>query len=415
MFWQKLKNIIHWGESLAANFFFGFPSRQLTCIGVTGTDGKTTTATLIYEFLKKAGRKVGLISTVNIICQEEKSILGLHTTTPRSWLLQRTLRKMKKAGCDVVVIEVASHAIDQKRIWGIQFEIGVLTNITREHLDYHKTFKNYKNTKLSFLKRCKKVVLPQDLLESQEIEKNNFQKFVTFGLSRKADYSAQDIQSGSFCLVNNSFGHNKIKHRLLGKFNIKNILAAVATSSFFSEFSLDKINSVLADFTGVSGRLEEVPCDLGFKVFVDFAHTPAAIAEVLTTLREQFQPTKLIHVFGATGCRDKGKRSQMGEISGELADISIITTEDNYSEDPQCIMSMIVEGINSTPKKLNQNYFVIEDRKTALQKAIAEATKGDVIVATGVGHQQTMCLGGKEIPWSEKKVLQEIIYDKKKI
>ncbi len=423
---QKFKNIYHLFQAMIANFIYGFPGKDLICIGVTGTDGKSTVCNLIYHILRASGEKVGVISTIGGKINDEDFSTGLHTTTPSSFTLQKCLKKMVDAGCKYAVLEVASHGIDQNRIWGIPFEVGVLTNITREHLDYHKTMNEYIVTKLSFLKKCHIVVIPAKFhdFELSGVEKTFWDSFLkndefksriisTYGIN--GGYTrASDIKHGFFNLIPNFKQREErvtIQHNLLGRFNIENILAASAACILLG-VKMEKIKKGIEEFKGIKGRLEMIKNDRNLHVFVDFAHTPNAIEQVLKTLREEFPKSKIIHVFGATGKRDKEKRPLMGEISGKMADVSIITTEDTYGENPQRIISMIEEGINKTDKKFGCTYFLEPDRQKALEMGVKMAKQGDVIVATGVGHQTSLNVG-HEIEWSDQNSLREIMQNLK--
>lgn len=424
MLLRKLKNIYHLFQAMAANLVYGWPSRKLICIGVTGTDGKSTTVNLIYDVLRLAGERVGMISTVGAKINDEDVAIGFHTTTPDSFALQKILSTMVKNTCKYAVIEVASHGIDQNRIWGINFKVGVLTNITREHLDYHKTMIDYIKTKLSFLRECRMIVVNADFsdftfgddeksfwdtfLKSKKFSSRNI---TTYGID-KGFSQAVNLKHGEFTFIPAFTAAEKEKsfvvtHNLMGKFNVENILAAVVTCLLL-EVKEQKILDAVSKFRGISGRLEKIENNKNLHVYVDFAHTPNAIEQVLKTLKQEFPESKIIHVFGATGKRDQAKRPEMGAMSGKLADVSIITTEDTYGEAPERIISMIETGMKETDEKRGETYFVEPERKKALEFAVRLAHEGDVIVATGVGHQRTLNVG-REIPWSDQEELRKIL------
>lgn len=271
---EQMKRLIwHRSKSILASLVYGFPARQLKIIGVTGTDGKTTTSTLIYEILNKAGISAGLVSTVSFKYGKIENSTGLHVTSPEPFKLQKLLRKMKQAGVELVVLETTSHGLIQERFWGIGFEVGVLTNVTREHLDYHKTMDRYLAAKSRLFENSEMVVLNADD-PSWRFFKDRLtdnRKLVTYGLKNKADYTPQSFE---------------FKTSLLGEFNQSNCLAAIAATSLLGIKS-KLIRQAINDFRGVRGRLQLVPNKHGFKVYVDFAHTPNALEQVLKTLRKE--------------------------------------------------------------------------------------------------------------------------------
>ncbi len=351
---QRLKNFYHLLSAIAAAVFYHFPGRKLVVIGVTGTDGKTTTVNLLHHILTKGGYKAAVISTLS----------SMHTTTPDSWKLQKFLRQSLKNGCSHVILEVSSHAIDQNRIWGIPFAIGVLTNIApNEHLDYHRTFENYRQIKLRFLKSCQK-----------SITSDNWPKNFRFTTS------------------------------LLGEFNRDNIRAATAAALALG-LPPPVIRQGIATFKAPLGRLEVV-VKRPFTVVVDFAHTPQAFEAVLPTVKKMGH--RLIHVFGATGDRDKTKRPIMAEIAAKYDDQIILTHEDTYSEDPKAIIAQLEAGLAAVGYT---NYGKTFDRRSAIKIALTQAKPGDVVLLTGVGHQRTINLAGKEIPWNEPKIVKEILHE----
>lgn len=346
----KIKNLYHLLVAVGAAVYYKFPGKKLVVIGVTGTDGKTTTVNLIHHILTEAGYKAAVISTLS----------GIHTTTPDTWKLQKFLAQSVKNGCTHAVLEVSSHAIDQHRIWGIDFAVGVLTNIApNEHLDYHQTFENYKNTKLRFLKSCHISITPL-----------NWPKNFPFETS------------------------------LLGEFNRQNILFAAA-AALVLKIPKETVKKAIKSFSAPSGRLEIV-VKKPFTVIVDFAHTPQAFEAVLPVVKKLGK--RLIHVFGATGDRDKSKRPLMGSISDRLADEIILTSEDTYSEKLEKILDNIQKGISR-----HSGLSRIVNRREAIKYALQLARPGDVVLLTGVGHQKSLNIAGREIPWSDQKVVLEIL------
>jgi len=389
---RRLKNIYHWLIAFLATVYYHFPSKKLKIIGVTGTDGKTTTVTLIAHILSKAGFNADSISTV--------SAPGLHTTTPNSFAVQRFLRKAVNQKKKYIVLETTSHGLDQHRLAGINFLAAVITNITHEHLDYHQTFQNYLAVKAKLFKKVKIAVLNRDdesykYLDTK-IQRYKDTKIVTYGIKKEADFTPQKF---------------KFTTSLPGDYNQYNCLAAIAVCAFLG-ISAAEIKKAVASFKGVKGRMEEIKEGQDFKVFVDFAHTPAAFEKVIPTVRKMTRG-EVIHVFGCTGNRDKSKRSIMGRIAAQLDDKVILTHEDTYREDPEKIIAEIEPGVEKEGKILGKTYWKISNRHQAIKKAISMAEKGDAVLITGVGHQTSLNLGGHEVSWSDQKEVKEAIKEKR--
>lgn len=382
---RKLKNIFHLLEAVGAAVFFHFPGKKLIIVGITGTDGKTTTTTLIHHILTAAGIKAGLSST----------LFSPHMTTPGRWRIQKFLWQSVKNNCTHAVLEVTSIAVDQHRIWGVNFALGVLTNIAgNEHLDYHRSFENYRLTKLKFLQSCPLVILNADNQSVTFLEETlKGKKIIKYKLT---DWKKYRFQTS-----------------LLGDFNKLNILAAAAAARALG-VDEETIKKAIANFESPSGRLEIV-VKKPFTVIVDFAHTPQAFVNVLPVARGQVlgSGNKLIHVFGCTGDRDKSKRPIMGQIAQKHDDVIILTHEDTYFENPEKIIAEIKQGIGDWELGINSRYFEVSDRREAIKKALDLARPGDVVILTGVGHQRSMNLGGKEVPWNEPMVVKEEIRKKR--
>lgn len=389
---QKIKNIYHLFQAIIANLYYGFPSRKIKVIGVTGTDGKTTTTKLIYHILKTSGKKVSMISTVYAIVGNEVYDTGLHTTSPSSFLIQRLLRKAVNQKDEFFVLETTSHGLDQNRDYGVIYQAGAITNITHEHLDYHKTYDNYLKTKSKLLNRSEVQVLNRDDSSyGRLVDIINKKKVFSYGLKNKADIN----------------WNKKIKTKLLGSFNRENILAAY-TVCLKLGVSIQQIIKAIETFTPPQGRLELV-YDKDFKVIIDFAHTPNAIDKALSCVKKEFVGTKgrLIHVFGSAGLRDFTKRPLMGEASGRYADIVILTEEDYRTEDPQKIADQIAQGLEKSG--FNKQYLVIIDRELAIKKAIDLAGRNDLIIITGKAHEKSLCRGKIEYPWDEKETVKKLL------
>ncbi|HET9946671.1 MAG TPA: UDP-N-acetylmuramoyl-L-alanyl-D-glutamate--2,6-diaminopimelate ligase, partial [Patescibacteria group bacterium] len=370
-----------------ANLYYQFPSKNLTVIGVTGTDGKTTTTNLIYHILHTAGLPVSMVSTVGAVIHGQHSDTGFHVTTPSSFAVQKFMKRSLSGNeKQYMVLEVTSHSLDQQRVWGIPFEIGVLTNITHEHLDYHKTYENYVKTKAKLLQKAKVAIINIDDISYPLLSSLISKKIITYGIKKKADVMPKTLPYTS---------------SMEGGFQQYNELAAISVAMELG-ISDKIIKKALSTFALPKGRLEVV-YDKDFTIIVDFAHTPNAFAQLLPVLKKQAKG-RLIHVFGSAGQRDASKRPEMGRVSSEFADVSIVTAEDPRKEKIKDIAAAILSGM----KKKNE-VLVIEDRKQAIKKAISLAKKGDIVVLTGKGHEKSMNYGKGEIAWDEFLVVKEAI------
>ncbi len=411
--WQRFKNLYHFAIALISNFKNGFPSRKLKVIGVTGTDGKTTTVYLIFHILSFVGYNTSMISSVGARIDGKDYDVGFHVTTPSSWQLQAFIKKIKdlitnSSQKNFLVLEVTSHALDQKRTWGINYEIGVITNVTNEHLDYHKTYENYVNTKAKLFKNAKKIVLNKDDKSFEIIKKLDYvknKKIITYSLNLKADFN---LKSTDF------------KAKITGDFNKYNILAAYAVCK---ELGIDEslIKKAINIFELPIGRMERV-YKKEFSIIVDFAHTPNALKNALSVVSKETKG-RVIHVFGSAGERDTEKRSEMGKMSSLFSDIIILTAEDPRSESVDMINSEIEKGLkkhfklvntkNYQDNRKNKNiYFKINDRKEAINFAVSIAKKGDVIITTGKSHEKSMNYGKGEEPWNEYEAVKNAIKNK---
>ena len=351
----------HLPQAVLANLIYGFPSRNLIIIGITGTSGKTSTAHLIFHLLKSANFKVGLISTV--------SSPGLHVTNPEPQVLQKLIKKALNQGKEYLVLEVTSHGLDQFRCWGIPFTYGVLTNITHEHLDYHKTFANYQKAKLILIRHSKISVL--------------------------------NSSDPSFLLAKKAAKGKIIEFK--GEFEQANLNAAKAVALDLG-ISPGKIKSALKTYPGVPGRMEVVQ-KIPFRIVIDFAHKPDALKKALKALRPQTKK-RLISVFGCAGLRDTLKRPIMGEISSRLADTTILTAEDPRTEDVNQIIKQIKAGFK--PNK-NKKLFSEPDRQQAINLALKLAQPGDTVALFGKAHEKSMCFGTIETDWSEHQAVRKAL------
>ncbi|MDP3994980.1 MAG: UDP-N-acetylmuramoyl-L-alanyl-D-glutamate--2,6-diaminopimelate ligase [bacterium] len=393
-----------------ASEFYGNPSKKLKVIGVTGTDGKTTTAHFIYWFLVNSGKKVGLVSTVSAIIGGKEVDTGLHVTNPDSISLQKFLHQMVLEGCEYAVIEVTSHGIAQQRIEGVDFDTAILTKITNEHLDYHKTFAKYRDTKLSLLQRAKNVVLNKDDQSYGYLlgKLDKSQKVIGYSREKEADVFASEIHDTeegiSFYLnINNNVDY--IKLPIAGMYNVSNLLAAFAVVNHY-KISLKKAIQSLQSFKLPSGRMEEIQNDLGLKIYVDFAHTPDALKEILSCLKERSKK-RLISVFGCAGERDKGKRFTMSKISTSIADTSIFTAEDPRNESIFDILKQMKKG--APPAQEGKKYICIPERNEAIVQALSVAERDDCVAILGKGHEKSMSFGGFEHPWSDQEAVNNYL------
>ena len=394
--WQRIKNIYHFFVATLVNIVFFFPGKKLIVVGVTGTDGKTTTVNLIYHILKENNFPVSMLTSIGAFVGRKELETGYHVTTPSSISLQKILRRALRSGSKYFILEVTSHALDQYRTLGIHFKIGVLTNVTSEHLDYHRTFDNYLKAKEKLLKVSDIAIVNRDdssytlFFESKNVKSNA--DWITYGKSENADVNLANFPFESKTLI--------------GDFNKYNALAAVAVCGKLG-VNEEQIKKSIKTFKMPLGRMDFV-YDEDFAVVIDFAHTPNAFNELLGALR-QYTTGRLIHVFGSAGERDHAKRPFMGEISSKYADIIFLTAEDPRSEDPNKIIEEIASGIKIKDAKV----FKLVDRNDAIEAAVEMAQNGDLVVVTGKGHEKSMTFGHKDYPWSEHAVITSAIKTRK--
>ncbi|MFH1244336.1 MAG: UDP-N-acetylmuramoyl-L-alanyl-D-glutamate--2,6-diaminopimelate ligase [bacterium] len=401
LFPQSLVNYgYHLPKAFLAARLYGNPGANLEIIGVTGTDGKTTTSTLIYHILKTARKKVALISTVDAKIGHKNLKTGLHVTSPNPFALQALLRRMRSQKIRYVVLEVTSHGLDQFRIYPLRPEIAVLTNITHEHLDYHGTLAAYMAAKLRLFKSAKHAVVNKDLSLFSEINARLPKvMFSTYSLHESSQLKPENIEY-SQDHTTFTLGNTLYSVPLTGEYNLYNVLAAISTSLLLDIHQSD-IKRALMSFKGVKGRLEAIENKRGLHTYVDFAHTPGALRAVLTNLRSFKKPGEnLIVVFGAAGLRDDTKRPLMGAVAAELADQIVLTSEDPRLESAQRIAKDILSGIPNSKRK---NVTIELDRAKAIDLAINRlARRGDWVISCGKGHEESMNLDGySETPWSE--------------
>ncbi|WP_392486372.1 UDP-N-acetylmuramoyl-L-alanyl-D-glutamate--2,6-diaminopimelate ligase [Haloimpatiens sp. FM7315] len=388
--------------SAAANFY-DTPSRKMKIIGITGTNGKTTSAFMIKSILEEAGYKVGLIGTIANYIGDKK--IHSERTTPESLELQKLFNDMVEAKVEYCVMEVSSHSLSLDRVYGINFSEAIFTNLTQDHLDFHKTFDNYYNAKLKLFKNTEDSIINIDDGYGNRVFKDAKGKKTTYGLNKNADVFASKINlhpRGVDFKVNYEDSNELIDLKIPGKYNVYNALGCIA-SCLNQKITIKDIKAGL-EKVQVPGRCELVTkkYNLDFDVIVDYAHTPDSLDNILKTARE-FTEGRLICVFGCGGDRDKTKRPIMGKIGTDLSDIAIITSDNPRTEEPSKILQDIISGLDS------DNYVVIEDRREAIKEAIKIAKAKDVIVIAGKGHEDYQVLKDRTIHFDEREVVGDLV------
>lgn len=395
--WQKLKNYYHWFQAARAVLFFNHPAKHITVIGVSGTDGKTTTVHMLYEILKSETPKVSMISSIYAAIGAKTYDTGFHVTTPNSWQVQKLLRRAVDSGHKYFILETTSQGLDQNRLAFVDFNVGILTNITHDHLDYHRTWEKYALAKLKLFKKTSFSILNMDDNRSFELLKNKVSgKLISYSLHQNATCTLKDFP---------------LKLKIPGNHNLSNALAAASTATALG-INKSKIQKALNNFTSPKGRLDKVDIGQKFDMYIDFAHTPNGLRQALNTLRSlaSAKRSKLIAVFGAASERDVKKRPIMGEIADELADVIFLTSEDPRREKPLKIAQEIARGIKA--KTLGKDLFIVIDRRLAIEQAIYMASDGDIVASFGKGHEKSMTVGKRDLPWDEYDVTKQAIRKK---
>lgn len=397
--------------SLLAPYFFDYPGKKLRMIGVTGTNGKTTTTNIIRLILRKAGYKVGLIGTINIMIEDEVEVS--HNTTPDVIDLEKTLAKMVAAGCEYVVMEVSSHALALNRVAGCEYDVAVLTNITQDHLDFHQTFENYVAAKALLFntlhlgqKSNKCAIFNMDDASSAIILQETKTKILKYGLAADNDiYPIMwEVAAKSMKLVlHTPVGELDLLLHITGKFNVYNVMATVA-AMLAEKIDLKVITEVLDGFAGVPGRFQLVEAGQPYTVIVDYAHTPDGLENVLLTARS-ITKGKLWTVFGCGGDRDNKKRPIMGSIALSLADNIIVTSDNPRSEEPELIIADIEKAFTVIPQ--GKTVYKVTDRKAAIFLAMSKAAADDVILIAGKGHENYQILKNETIHFDDCEVVRE--------
>jgi UDP-N-acetylmuramoyl-L-alanyl-D-glutamate--2,6-diaminopimelate ligase len=413
--------------SWIAAAFYGWPGRRLTVIGVTGTDGKTTTTNLIYQILLAAGLKAGMISTVNAVVGDEVLDTGFHVTTPDAHDVQRYLARMVEAGLTHVVLETTSHGWAQYRVDACEFDIGVVTNITHEHMDEHGSYENYRAAKARLFSSLEITseklqgnprlgVINRDDDKSFDFL-NDFIKVrkLNYGLSADADVRAVDVTyspSGIHFTARSRDFSVPVSSKLVGAYNVSNCLAALTATVYGLKIKPEIAAQGIASLEGIPGRMERIDMGQDFTAIVDFAHTPNALKVTLEAAREMLASKgigkrgRVIAVFGSAGLRDKAKRRMMAETSSELADLTLLTAEDPRTESLDEILEEMADGARSRGGHEGETFWRIPDRGEAIRFALRLAHPGDIVLSCGKGHEQSMCFGVREHLWDDRTAMR---------
>lgn len=402
----------------------GFPSRKMTLIGVTGTDGKTTTTNILYTLLHLAGRNTGMVSTVNARIGAHDYDTGLHTTTPPADEVQHYLAEMADAQVTHAVLEVTSHGLAQQRLAGCDFDVAVVTNITHEHLDYHGSWEAYRDAKAMLFRGLMSAYRKPDqpkiaVLNGDDAPSYDYlraipaDRWIVYGLDAAgADVRAEDVRfspAGVRFMLVSPWGRGEIVSPLVGAYNVSNLLAA-ASAALALGLSPEQVAAGAAGFRGVPGRMERIDEGQPFTAIVDFAHTPNALRQALQTGRELAgSEGRVIVTFGCAGLRDREKRRMMGEVTAELADLTVITAEDPRTEPLEAIMAETAHAMEAGGRQEGTDFWQVPDRGEALLYAVSQARPGDVVLTCGKGHEQSMCFGTVEYPWDDREALRRAL------
>ena len=417
---------------LAASFY-NWPGRHLTVIGVTGTDGKTTTTNLIFKILLAAGFKAGMISTVNAVIGGEVLDTGFHVTTPDAHDVQRYLAKMVEAGLTHVVLETTSHGWSQYRVDACEFDIGIVTNITHEHMNEHGSYENYRAAKARLFSSLEITLpKPQGNPRLAVINRDDAKSFdylndiikvnkVNYGLGEDANVRAVDIEyspSGIHFAAQSRDFRLDVTSKLVGAYNVSNCLAALTAAVYGLGIQPDVAAQGIAALEGIPGRMERVDMGQNFTAIVDFAHTPNALKVTLEAARAMIPPLlageglgvrespRAIAVFGSAGLRDKEKRRMMAEVSAESADLTILTAEDPSTESLEGILEEMAAGAKSRGGTEGDTFWRVADRGEAIHFALKLARPGDIVLSCGKGHEQSMCFGTREFLWDDRTAMR---------
>ncbi len=437
---KKIQPIYHWLINGFSAVLYNFPSNKLIVIGVTGTTGKTTTVYFLAQILREAGIKAGYTSTAMFSDGKKDWLNNKKMTMLGRFFTQKMLRQMVNNKCQVAIIETTSEGIRQFRHRFINYDILVFTGIYPEHIESHGSFKNYKQAKLELFRHLEKHCHSKNLDKSfqkfypllKTIVVNGddkyYKEFLNFSLSQKiilqkTSFPQKITQKNQLTYFSYTpkeknvfyFNQKKIALKILGNFNILNASLASSVAKVL-KVKESVIKKGIEKINNIPGRIEKIQLGQDFDVIVDYAFEPKALASLYKTILENFSPQKIIHILGATGGgRDKKRRKPLGEIAGKNADIVILTNEDPYDEDPIKIINEVAKGVKKFGKKENKNLFLIENRERAIEKGIQLAEKNDLVLITGKGSEQAICIAsGKKIPWDDRKIVSKKIKEKLK-
>lgn len=402
--------------AMAAALRYGFPANKMTVIAVTGTKGKTTTCNMLHQIFTEAGKKTGLLTTVNFKVGEDEETNLTKQSTISPFLLQRKLREMADVRCEVVVLETTSHAMLQSRLWGINVDTAVFTNLAQDHLDYHGTMEQYRNAKGKLFQllntSARKPGVPKiSVVNQDDPEHDYFNAFPVdqvfeFGIL-KGNYAARNLVAsahGTQFLLRIPNGEMEVNLPIPGRMNVYNALAA-GTVATAHRINLQTIKKALEELKPIPGRIETVQEGQPFTAIVDYAHTEDSLDQLLSMFRE-LTKGRLIVVFGATGDRDKTKRPKMGAVVHKYADFIVLTDDDPYTEDHLQIAAQVREGI---PRREGENFWQILDRREAIRLALRQARAGDTVIIAGKGAEEFQVVGRQKIPHDDRQVLREYL------
>lgn len=411
---RKVENTYRKSRTQIVSASYGYPAKGMSVIAITGTNGKTTTASYVNEIFKAAGKKTALFSTAVIELAGKRYVNDLNRTVPLTKDLQKFFSRARKAHVDHVILETTSHALDQFKLDTIPVECAVMTNLTQDHLDYHKTMEAYASAKGKLFDGLPRfIVLNQDDEWFQHFDRYDASEAkMTYGTDMLSDCRIAHVKlyrKGSEAeLVFDTQTRLELATALPGKYNVMNV-AAAATVAYLYHLPLDAIVEGIANLEAVPGRFERVDVDTPYDIIVDYAHTPDSLEKFLEAVKDMTK-NRVMLVFGACGDRDKTKRPIMGSIAARLADRIFLTDEESYNEDPKAIRDMIMDGIKNSGGEPKTDE--IPDRRDAIKKALSVARTGDTVVITGMGHEQYRIIAGKRIPWNDSVVVREIIEEK---
>lgn len=415
---NPIRLLYHKVRAILANIYYGFPSKDMTIIWVTWTNWKTTTCNIIAKWLKASWKKIFMFTTVNIILNDKEFQNDIKMTSPDAFDLQRLLKEAKSEWCEIAIIETASHWLKMNRVWWINYDIAVLTNITQDHLDLHRTMKDYVNTKLSLFKNLISYSRKPWVKKTAIINKNSnysdlflaetYDSSYTYWTWRGVNLVASDIIDNwttTTFTVQVPGTNIEVETKLKWDFNIQNILAAIGVFISFWVKS-EEISKIIKTVSWIPGRMENIENEEWFEIIVDYAHTEDALEKVISTVRNFKNINRVITVFWATWDRDKTKRASMWEIASRLSDLVILTEDDNYSEKIEEIMKDILPGIE---KKEWEDFWIITSRKEAIQTALLAAKKWDVVLILWKWDEHIMVTNDWPVEWHDKTVVKEIL------